>query len=80
LIGAIYLDQGIPAVYVFIAPMLEQAADQILSEIRTETQRVSCKSGLRAAALGLLNIGLSSLTDPIMPRYSKLKSRSQAGL
>ena len=31
MIGAIYLDQGIPAVYRFIAPMLEQAAGQILS-------------------------------------------------
>jgi ribonuclease-3 len=31
LIGAIYLDQGIPAVSAFIAPMLEKAADQILS-------------------------------------------------
>lgn len=31
LVGAIYLDQGIPAVSAFIAPMLEEAADQILS-------------------------------------------------
>lgn len=31
LVGAIYLDQGITAVSVFIAPMLEDAADQILS-------------------------------------------------
>lgn len=52
LIGAIYLDQGIPAVSTFIAPMLEQAADQILSGNKDRDPKSQLQEWAQGRGLG----------------------------
>lgn len=64
LIGALYLDSGIVAVQAFVAPMLESAAEEILSDHRDKDPKSLLQEWAQAQGYGTPSYRTVSATGP----------------
>jgi ribonuclease-3 len=64
LIGALYLDQGIPAVQQFVAPLLEDACEQILSGSKGQDPKSLLQEWAQSQGLGTPYYQMVSANGP----------------